>query len=352
VATLRKRWLRYPSPASLVVEPETEAAVLRLENGDVEIRWTHDSMPVRIYGGSRPDMIDRERPLAEISDDKRAVISDLDAKVRHYFELAFADGERVILAERILGIKGVPNFRDIGGYRTSDGRQVRWGRVYRSGTLYGLTDDDLLYLSQLQVKLICDLRTDDEMMSEPDRVPEGVNYARLPVHSRRSRSESSRQLRALIFNPPHLNKLMLEAYTQTMIDENAQSIGGALRGLANVDNLPAVIHCTAGKDRTGITIALLLLILGVPEEVVIADYSLSNLYYEAVRAIVKELVKPLLRLGVTMNDLYPLLIANPETLRAALVYLRQKYGSVDAYLREKAGVSDSEIAQLKANLLA
>ncbi len=349
--TLRKRWLRYPLPASLVTQPKTDATAVRLENGDVEILWQSDAAPVRVYAGLRPDTIDREKPLAEISEGKRTVISGLDSAGRYYFELNFANGERVIVAERILRVTGVPNFRDIGGYRTADGRGVRWGQVYRSGTLHGLTDDDLVYLAQLEVKLICDLRTGDEMKSEPDRVPEGVNYVSLPVHSQRSRSESSRQLRALLINPPYLGKLMLEAYTKTMMDENAQSIGGALRGLAEADNLPAVIHCTAGKDRTGITIALLLLVLGVPEEVVIADYSLSNLYYEAVREVVKELVKPLMRLGVTTDDLYPLLIANPETLRAALVYLREKYGSVEAYLRDKAGIGEDEIARLKANLL-
>lgn len=349
--TLRKRWLRYPLPASLVTQPQTDATAVRLENGDVEIQWQYDAAPVRIYAGSRPDTIDRENLLAAVAEGKRAVINGLDIADRHYFELNFADGERLIVAERILRMGGVPNFRDIGGYRTADGRHVRWGRIYRSGTLHGLTEADMLYLEQLQVKLICDLRTDDEMTSEPDRIPPGVDYVRLPVHSRRSRNESSRQLRALLLNPPHLNKLMLEAYTRTMMEENAQSIGGALRSLTKSDNLSAVIHCTAGKDRTGITIALLLLVLGIPEEVVIADYSLSNLYYEAVRDVVKELVKPLMKLGVTMDDMYPLLIANPETLRAALVYLRGKYGTVERYLSEKAGISEDEIAQLKANLL-
>jgi len=349
--TLRKRWLRYPLPASLVTEPETDALAVRLENGAVEIRWQHESLPVRIYAGSRLDTIDREKPADEISEGQRAVVSGLEAAGRHYFELVFADGQRIIVAERILKIAGVPNFRDIGGYRTNDGRRVRWGQVYRSGTLHGLTDESMVHLQELQVRLICDLRTEDEMTSEPDRIPQGVNYLRQSVHSQRSRSESSRQLRALLFNPPHLSKLMYEAYTQTMMDANAQSIGGTLRGLANAENLPAVVHCTAGKDRTGITIALLLLVLGIPEDVVIADYSLSNLYYEAVREVVKDLVKPLMRLGVTMDDMYPLLIANPETLRSALVYMREKYGSVDNYLRDKAGITDTEIAQLKANLL-
>jgi protein-tyrosine phosphatase len=349
--TLRKRWLNYPPPASLVTQPETDAAVMRLENGDVAISWQHDAAPVRIYAGVHPDAVNRELPIAEISEGKQTVLSGLNSADRHYFDLVFADGKRVPVAERILRIGGTPNFRDIGGYRTVDGRRVRWGRVYRSGTLHRLTEEDLRYLEQLQVRLICDLRTEDEMTSEPDRVPQGANYARLSVHSQRSKSESSRQLRALLFNPPHLGKLMFEAYTQTMLEENAQRIGGVLRSLAEPGNLPAIIHCTAGKDRTGIAIALLLLVLGVPEEVVIADYSLSNLFYEAVRDIVGQLVSPLMRLGVTIDDMYPLLIANPETLRATLAYLRGKYGSVEVYLRDKAGIGDEEIAQLKANLL-
>jgi protein-tyrosine phosphatase len=348
VLSVRRKRLRYPHPASLMIEPEVDVLVSHAENGDFEIRWKPDAETVRIYGGTQPDAIDRSAPLMEVVSEKQAVISGLDPTIRYYFELVFDSDRRYIVAERILPLDGAPNFRDLGGYRTVDGQHMRWGRVFRSGILHRLTESDLRYLQQIGLRLVCDLRSLEEIQLDPDRMPESTNHVHIPIYADR---DATRRLRALLFNPNRLAPLLLEAYTRMMIDDNAAAIGSILRKLADEENLPAVIHCTAGKDRTGVTTAILLLALGVPEEVIVADYSLSNLYFDDYREIVREFVKPLRRLGITVDDMHLLLLAQPEMIRAALRHIEERYGSVDSYLRDKAGIDADVIAQLKANLL-
>lgn len=254
---------------------------------------------------------------------------------------------------RAIPLEGAPNFRDLGGYPTADGQRVRWGRVYRSGALAHLTDEDLKLLAALNLRLVCDLRSEEEVEQAPNRLPDssGLTYLRLPVTTTDSGTVRRERLRALLFDRRLLETMMVEFYTATMIDNNAGLFRAVFERLADPDNLPAVFHCTAGKDRAGLVSALLLLALGVPEDIVVADYSQSNRYYDHFERITSRSVRPLRALGVRMRDLYPLLIANPATLRATLAYLRARYGSVDAYLREQAGVDDALMDRLRENLL-
>ena len=253
-------------------------------------------------------------------------------------------------ADRILQVEGVANFRDGGGYKTEDGRRVRRGLVFRSGALVHLTDAGLQTLSELGIKLVCDLRGAEELVDEPDRLPTSPapQYLHLPLTVQDDRRQ---RLRALLFNPKAVAPMLPQMYTGTIIDGNARLYGDVLRHLSSADNLPALIHCTAGKDRTGVAIALLLLALGVPDEVVVADYSLSNLYYDNFFAYGKRMVEPLRWMGVRAEDLQPFLMADPATMRTAIAHIRAKYGLVEHYLRDAAGLDDMDIERLKANLL-
>lgn len=251
--------------------------------------------------------------------------------------------------DRSIPLQGAANLRDIGGYRTSDGRYVRWGHVYRSGMLAALTEDDVQTLAALGISLVCDLRSDEEVQTAPDRLPHSTAYARIPINADRE-GDSRQRLRALLFDKRRFSTILLEIY-QRIIDEHADVFGDVIRQLADENNLPALIHCTAGKDRAGLTTALLLLALGVPEETVIADYTLSNRYYEHFSRYAQQMVGRLAILGVSADDMYPMLTADPKTLTAALEYLIGRYGSVQEYLRDRAGVDDATFERVKANLL-
>ena len=351
----RKRRQRalYPDPASLLIEPAVDVIVICHPDRTFEIRWQGIAQRAQVYAGPAPHKINRSTPVAMANQTDHAITPRLDHIPRPYFELRRDDQPPVTVAERRLPLEGVANARDIGGYVTHDGQRTRWGRVYRTGLFAGATDADLELLQHLGLRLVCDLRSEDEVEEDPNRLPQhpAPEYRHLPISAG---SQTWQRVRAVLFNPGHLTELMVEAYTKYMIAQNGPVIGEILRALADPANLPMAVHCTAGKDRTGITIALLLAVLGVPDDVIIADYSLSNRDFAAYRALLQSKFRPVQAfiLGINIDDIQPLLTAPPQNLQTTLAYIREHYGSVEQYLAEQAGVDAETIAALKTNLLA
>src|SRR5262245_55729960 len=175
--------------------------------------------------------------------------------------------------QRVLSFEGGCNFRDIGGYRTDDGRSVRWRKVFRTGVLSYFTERDHAHLRDLEVRAICDLRRAEEREREPTRWPDEAADA---LHWEDGASMPT--IRAFAAARPETAAGMVEA----MVDRYRALpawMGGRIRGMfqciAN-DRVPLLVHCAAGKDRTGVAIAVLLRALGVPRDIVTADYLLTN----------------------------------------------------------------------------
>jgi len=251
-----------------------------------------------------------------------------------------------------MALEGALNFRDIGGYRTRDGRTVAYGKVYRSGELAGLTHSDLDYLlNKLSIKFVCDLRNPEEIDIAPHRFPsDSIRYLSIPVLRNSASPDDQTMARALFSgNLERIDEAFGKTYI-AMLDVAASSFGEALKLMVDPTNLPLVIHCTAGKDRTGITTALLLSLLGVPDPAIIADYSLTNLSFDKVYLTAKN-NKALLATGMNPDVLIPILIAKPQWIDGAMRHVRRIYGSVENYVKTAAGLTDADITALKANLL-
>ncbi|MBP7041748.1 MAG: tyrosine-protein phosphatase [Chloroflexi bacterium] len=342
------------APESLVIEPAAAVRVARLADGRFQLWWGDEADQVEIFALAKPESQEM-RLAATVVGRQTAVTPALPGLARPYFAVQFsggpADGRRVVAAERFLPLRSGLNFRDIGGYRTVDGREVRWGQVYRSGSLADLVDVDLAYLDQLGLRLVCDLRSPREVRRAPDRLPAGWvgEWMARPLSSQVGGREQARLLRQLRHE---LGTLLLRMYTQDILEENARSIGDMFTRLAQAHNRPALFHCAAGKDRTGVTIALLLALLGVPDETIVADYSLSNLAHVAIERAMRRELRQAMWVGIRPSQLSSLLLANPETLRLTLTAVQEKYGSVLGYLRQAAGVSEEVIDQLREGLLA
>ena len=357
-----QRWLakqtpspQNPDPSTYIMALPESVSIVRKANDDLVLRWSDELGAVHIYAGTHIDAINRDTPIAQVSDRHSVTLTNLDPKQRYYFEIV-GENRSHIITERYIKFEDVPNFRDIGGYPTTDGKQVKWGQVYRSGRLAKLTDNDLQMMTTLGVKLVCDLRGVDETQRSPDRLPEeGITYLATPVTSADSDASMMERLKVLIFQRHKLSQtfadVMEQAYTRVMIEENTAVIRTILERLADQDNLPTVIHCTAGKDRTGITVGLLLLLLGVDKETVLADYSLSNHFYHQIERHTDGLVKQLRVFGITSDDLFPLIIADVHRMRRTIDVVISRYGSVETYMRERVGLSDETIDSLKQNLL-
>jgi protein-tyrosine phosphatase len=251
---------------------------------------------------------------------------------------------------RVVHLEGAVNFREVGGYPTSTGGRTRRGLVYRAGSLARLTEADLERLHNLNLRLVCDLRGADEVSDEPDRLPQNPAPLRvhLPLVAEDDRLE---RLWMLFFDRRRLPDFMREMYTRIILEQNARLYGSILERLSHPENLPALIHCTAGKDRTGIAIALLLSVLGVPEETILADYSLSNQHYDTFFRYGSRAMRAVERFGLSADDLQPFLLANPATLKAALDDIRAKYGSLEAYLIQAAGLDAAVLSRLRSLLV-
>ncbi len=343
------------SAALYVIRPPEEAWVERLADGDWLLRWRQPAARVAVYASADPDVTAGDRPLSvgDVSNGElrmtnaaiEAAVGGPSSAVRPYFLLAL-DDRRLVVAERTLPLTGEANFRDLGGYATADGRAVRWGRVYRAGSLADLTEADMAYLARLGLRLAWDLRSPDEVANHPDRLPPGAVARHTPIIAEVGRL---RGLVTLFRLRRRVQKMLQQVYV-IMLDQNGPLLAGILRAAADPANLPLVIHCTAGKDRTGLAAALLLSALGVPEETIIADYTLSNNAFDGLAERMRPEMERLYAFGFNEQRLRPFLLAEARTLTGALAHLRRRYGSVEAYLR-RAGLTEDDLGQLRQTLL-
>lgn len=343
-------------PATCLLPLPDKVMVSRLDEHTLHVRWQPTAVTTRFFAGIHPEQIDVSHPLAEVKNSQETTFSNPYPACRPYIAVQFiggsADGQWIVTAERFLPLAGGVNFRDVGGYETADGRRLRWGTLYRSGVLSELTEPDQQYLGCLGLRLVCDMRTTRETRKRPNRLPADphLQCIHLPAQNL-ERAARWRGVTAVLFNRSQLDSLMDEGYTRVMIDKNAALIGQVLRHLANPANYPAVIHCSAGKDRTAIVIALLLHMLGVPWSTILADYTLSNLHYDKFRAGIQADMTILNPLGITADHVQPIVLVKAGRLLKMKQHIEQTYGSIGRYLQDKAGLHEPLWAQLQANLL-
>lgn len=252
-------------------------------------------------------------------------------------------------------LTGAPNFRDMGGTVTKDGRSIRHGLVFRSEGLSELTEHDLEVAQTLGIRLICDLRSKHERKGSHSRWPldKGTELLHFDISADVRSGEES------------LAKLMVETPTRQVATRAMVSIyrqfpyafSGKLRALFDRlltdSGLPMVFHCTAGKDRTGFVSAILLSVLGVDRETILKDYLKSSLYWNGVRgeASLKRSLQALFD-GVPPDDvLQPLMAVDAAYLDAALDEVMDNFGSVENYLHTCAGLDEQAARKLRERLL-
>ena len=246
-------------------------------------------------------------------------------------------------------LDGAHNFRDIGGYATEDGHHVRWGLFYRSDKLSDLTDADLAKLHDLGIKLVCDFRSPAEKAEEPDRLPaEGPpEMLELPILDDSFSPAAFREkITSGDLGDTDLRQMMIEG-NRLFATRYAPRYAEMFERLTRTDQLPALVHCTAGKDRTGFAAAVLLRTLGVPEETVYEDFLLTNHYTAAQIERMVWIIRLVSLFRTDPEQVRPVLGVERAYLEAAFTAIQEEYGGFETYRREALGLDDAETAAFR-----
>ncbi len=323
--------------------------IWREPDGDYHIEWqaTHPDTRVRVEPLAEPGV-----GQAHYTDEMpgRARVTGLPHGQRHFFRLWDQHGTEATSTERRFGFEGAPNFRDFGGYPTADGRRVKWGHLFRSGQLSRLSDRDLELFANLELDLICDFRRLDEQDRDPSRLPSqrpprvvplpitpGSNSAFFEQHGERDISG-----RGAMFD------FMLDI-NRDLAEEQQATYRRMFGEILDREDARFLLHCAAGKDRTGFGAALVLLALGVAEDLIMRDYLLTRQFFSPERELARLRDKYGLE-GLPAESILPMLEVHAAYLERALAVIKSGYDSIEDYLAA-LGVGPAEREELRRRYL-
>jgi protein-tyrosine phosphatase len=262
--------------------------------------------------------------------------------------------------EHLATLQGQPNFRDLGGYETADGRRVVSGQIYRSGELSHLTDEDVTALADLEIRTVVNFLLPEEIEKNgPDRLPGGVREDLQPIAGERAAKQTMVVTAAIKSGefekvPPEINP----EFHRLLTEEGRGEYAALLREAAKAESRPLVYHCSHGVHRTGTATAVLLSALGVPWETIREEYLLTNEYrreeVEATLIKIRQMTaenRGIAPDDVDMANIEAFYVLDGSYIDGTLEQAIADYGSMEAYIRNGLGVSDDEIENLREQLL-
>ena len=338
---------RYASTAVGVSQAEVS---YNAENHIYTISWSAGT-PVSIAVSQEADG-SNSRLLADKISSGMFLWQGPATEQRQFFVITPEKSQAFIAASRLLPVEGALNLRDLGGYKTADGRTVKWGKVYRSSMLAHLTDDDYRLLTPLQIGTIADLRSNEERTKEVTDWRAGE-----PIRIETDYSMDFSQFAGMMKD---IDVAKAKAMFTSMYPDILKQQTGNFRNMFQQllrDDDALLFHCSAGKDRTGMAAMLILTALGVPQETIMQDYLLSNTHYAANIASFSQrhgderdaTSAMMSRLPADVTAVF--MGVSPEYLQAAMDSMTAEHGSVMGYLQHELGLSADDINTLRNRLL-
>jgi len=343
--------------------------VLVSRNGDtliIEIMCSAKDK-VDIYMGAYPNYEKiKEKIISSIGNKFKL---DLPAKKGpYYFYYSINNKKSYIFSERVIPLEGAINIRDMGGYSTKDGRYVKWGKLYRGDQLSNLTTCDLDILSRIGIKSIIDYRSTLEMKKSPNKkiktVENVINcnpnheFSEVAAQAVDLNDENRRLIKELEENKipdMYINgegKKVIESYQGFVSEPNSQqAYTKVLNTIKDYSNAPILHHCRGGKDRTGFGAMLMLMLLGVEEEMVIYDYILTGELRKDRNEFKLSQYKKLTSNSQYLAYLMSLIETRDTFILASIEKIKLMYGNVENYAKECLGISSKDIAQMKKDYL-
>ena len=329
-------------------------ASVKRQDEQLVITWEGEGLGnVAVYMSEDPDFTESEAALIGTASGNEYAV-EVSRDVRVYFVLKGENGARIRVAERVITMDGLTNFRDLGGYLTADGKRTKWGKLLRSAAHDSISDRDAALLQKMGVKTVLDYRTTPEVADHADREIEGVVYKRLsPMENPNAtntldvnQSRNMKSAEDVIAMMSGINQMLAgDAYCNSVYREMMNIV-------MDTAQVPFVQHCTSGKDRVGAGSATILLALGVPRETILADYLLSNENQLSASKLGTGAASAASQAGMEitpeMLQMFALLTkVHKEYLEAFFATIDAKFGGTEGYLKQGLGLTDEDLARVK-----
>lgn len=258
-----------------------------------------------------------------------------------------------MIRDRFLPMKGIHNFRDYGGYAVPGGSRVRRGLLYRSGQHMEASDEDLRALDRLAIRTVIDLRGESERSNFPCRRAPEFDAHVIFYEGETTSSPPHEAAGAAGMTPQMAFERMISVYTRMPVNPAMIAMFGRYFHALDQREGPSLVHCFAGKDRTGIAAALLLHVLGVHHDDILAEYLLTN-HAPGREILVRQSVP---RMEAIYGPMDPDAVSNlmdvrPEYLETYLKEVEREHGSLDRYLSGVISVDEAQRARLRGRLVA
>lgn len=277
--------------------------------------------------------------------DQVTVIDQSNPDIREFYILKTTSAYSGIVTNRYIEMNNIKNFRDIGGYFTKSEEQMKWGSIFRSGDLSSATLYDQEKIRRLGIKTIIDFRTESTSKKYPILVHPNINKISIPIVQLDSKALDDIILDKNLTQSDAVRKIQ-DSYI-SIIENNKEEFSKMFEVLLDIDNYPVLISGSLGKDRVGIATFLILSAVGIPQNVIVSDYLLSQDYINVSKIVKDAQSKP----EYFQEAVTAIFSVKTSYINYVIDYINQKYGSVDLYLEKQLNLSPQNKNLLRKYLL-
>lgn len=317
--------------------------------GDFLLKWEvspDQEGDINIYSSLSDSSLTNFTPVTSAKiKDQVLKINPTGSGLREYFILRTSGVQSGVVANRVIEMNNIKNFRDIGGYYTSDNIQLKWGKIYRSADLSSATLYDQEKIRRLKIKTVIDFRSEKTTRKYPILLHPSINKVTLPL-APMDAEKLDKELQNVNFNRSDAIRYVQEAYVD-IVENHKQQFGEMFDLLINEANYPILLSGSLGKDGVGIASYLILYAIGVPHNTILQDYMLSNDLIDPAKAEIDagNFSEPV------QEAITAMLSANRSYINYVVEQINIKYGSVDNYLEQELRVTIGKKNLLRKYLL-
>ncbi len=318
-------------------------------DGDLLLKWEvspDQDGNINIYSSNTDEMLESFVPIktSKITD-QVTIIDHSNPDKREFYILKTTSAYSGIITNRHIEMSSIKNFRDLGGYFTKLDRQMRWGMIFRSGDLSSATLYDQERIRRLNIKTIIDFRTENTSKTYPILVHPNIKKVSIPITQMDSKALDDMMLDKKLTQSDAVRKIQ-DSYI-SIVENSKEELSKMFELLIDYDNYPILISGSLGKDRVGLASFFILSAIGVPQNVIINDYLLSQEYINVSKIVMDAQSKP----EYFQEAVTAIFSVRPSYINYTIDYINQKYGSVDNYLEKELKVSASNKNLLRKYLL-